>query len=418
MLNKAPRGTVDIYGEKMEVWQVIESKIRDITNKYRVKEIRTPMFEHTEIFVRATGESSDIVTKEMYTLYDKRGRSLTLKPEGTAGVARAFVENKMNTNELPQKLFYVTPCFRYEKPESGRQRQFHQLGMEYIGTPSVYADVEVIQFGYEFLKSLDIKNITLEINSLGDKECRSKFNDTLQKYLENKVELLCDECKERYIKNSMRVFDCKNETCQEELKDAPKITDELGVECSNDFKKLQDILSKLGIKYVVNKNLVRGLDYYTKTVFEFTTGYNGKNITICAGGRYNHLMKELAGVDLQAVGFGLGIERLVLLIDNEENRNKSDVVYIGSIGDEGKYKAIELGTKLRNEGIAVETDIANRNIKKQLKFADKIKAKFSIVIGENEVISNKVKLKNMDTGEEEEISLVDTEELIKKIKGE
>ncbi len=418
MLNKAPRGTVDIYGEKMEVWHVIESKIRDITNKYRVKEIRTPMFEHTEIFVRATGESSDIVTKEMYTLYDKRGRSLTLKPEGTAGVARAFVENKMNTKELPQKLFYVTPCFRYEKPESGRQRQFHQLGIEYIGTPSVYGDVEVIQFGYEFLKSLDIKNITLEINSLGDKECRSKFNDTLQKYLENKVELLCEECKERYIKNPMRVFDCKNETCQEELKDAPKITDELGVECSNDFKKLQDILSKLGIKYVVNKNLVRGLDYYTKTVFEFTTEYNGKNITICAGGRYNHLMKELAGVDLQAVGFGLGIERLVLLIDNEENRNKSDVVYIGSIGDEGKYKAIELGTKLRNEGIAVETDIANRNIKKQLKFADKIKAKFSIVIGENEVVSNIAKLKNMDTGKEEEISLVDAEALIKKIKGE
>lgn len=398
MENRAPRGTVDILGINIKKWHKIEKLIRAMTKKYAIEEIRTPIFEYTEVFVKSTGESSDIVTKEMYTLYDKRGRSLTLKPEGTAGVARAFVENKLHTKESPQKLYYITPCFRYEKPESGRQRQFHQLGIEFLGSGSVYSDIEVIQFANEFLNELGIENLILEINSLGDKQCRENFNIILENFLKSKEELLCLECKERLKKNPMRVFDCKNEKCQEGLENAPKVLDTLDKECSEDFLKLIKILDDLKIKYIINKNLVRGLDYYTKTVFEFTTKYKGKNITICAGGRYNNLMKQLAGVNVKAVGFGLGMERLALLLEDKSSQEETKKIYIGSIGDEGKLKSIQLSKLLREKNYIVETDIVDRNIKKQIKYADKKNIDFTIIIGEEELENNNISIKNMHTG--------------------
>lgn len=418
MLYKAPRGTVDIFGEEMKIWQYVENIIRSTTKKYNIEEIRTPIFENTELFVRGVGESSDIVNKEIYTFQDKKGRSLSLRPEGTAGVARAFIENKMYADTLPKKLFYLAPFFRYEKPQAGRQRQFHQLGVEYFGSPSVYADAEVITLASDLISKFGIKNVQLEINSLGDIECRKNFNTKLKSFLEETLDGLCDECKQRFLKNPMRVFDCKNENCQKELSNAPIITDNLGQECSAEFEKLQEILRGLGIDFIVNKQLVRGLDYYTKTVFEFTCQDIGAKSTICGGGRYNNLIEEIGDVSVPAVGFGIGIERLILTIKSNKdtlNLNKEKSVYIGSMSDIAKIEAIKLSTLLRSNNIIVETDLTEKNVKNQMKYANKKAVDYAIIIGDSEVEIRKFNLKNMQSGEQTNFDFDDIENLIKTI---
>ncbi len=419
MLNKAPRGTVDIYGEEMSIWNEVEKVIKEVTKNYNISEIRTPIFEYTELFIRGVGESSDIVNKEIYTFNDKKGRSLSLRPEGTAGVARAFIENKMYADTLPKKMYYLAPFFRYEKPQAGRQRQFHQLGVEYYGSDSVYSDVEVILLASELISKLGIKNVTLELNSLGDVECRKNFNQKLKNFLSETIDDLCDECKVRFQKNPMRVFDCKNDKCQEKLSDAPIITENLGENCKKEFEQLQELLKELGVPYVINKNLVRGLDYYTKTVFEFTCKDIGAKSTICGGGRYNNLIKEMSNIEVPAVGFGIGMERLILTIKSNKdsiNINKDTLVYIGSIGAKGKLKAMQLTNDLRNNNIKCEFDIADKNVKAQMKFANKINSDYSIIVGDNEVETGKFELKDMETGEKTEFKFEEIEKIIQNLK--
>ncbi len=418
MLNKAPRGTVDIFGEEMSIWHNIENTIRSITKKYNIEEIRTPIFEYTDLFIRGVGESSDIVNKEIYTFLDKKGRSLSLKPEGTACVVRSFIENKMYADSLPKKLYYISPFFRYEKPQAGRQRQFHQLGVEYFGTGSVYADAEIISMATDLISKLGLKNVRLEINSLGDVECRKEFNENLKQFLAENIETLCDDCKARYLKNPMRVFDCKNNNCQTILSNAPIITDSLGEQCKAEFEKLQNILNDLNIEYIINKKLVRGLDYYTKTVFEFICEDIGANSSICGGGRYNHLVEEMSGISVPAVGFGMGMERLILTVkanSDNINFNKEKTIFIGSMSEASKIEAIKLANELRNNNIICESDIVEKNVKQQMKYANKKDMDYVIIIGDNEIETKCVKLKNMETGEQLELKMDDYDKIIKSI---
>ncbi len=418
MLNKAPRGTVDIFGEEMSIWHDVEQIIRDISKNHNIEEIRTPIFEYTELFVRGVGESSDIVNKEIYTFLDKKGRSLSLKPEGTACIVRSFIENKMYADTLPKKFFYLSPFFRYEKPQAGRQRQFHQLGVEYFGTDSVYADAEVISVANDLISKFGLKNVRLEINSLGDTECRKNFNESLKRFLAENIDSLCQDCKERYLKNPMRVFDCKNSNCQSILVDAPIITDSLGEQCKSEFEKLKAILTKIGVEYAVNKKLVRGLDYYTKTVFEFICDDIGANSSICGGGRYNNLVEEMSGISVPAVGFGMGMERLILTIKANKDKmllNKNKTVYIGSMSDDAKIEAIKLASVLRNKNIICENDIVEKNVKQQMKYANKKGIDYVIIIGDSEIETKCIKLKNMETGQQIELNIDDYDEIVQNI---
>ncbi len=419
MINKSPRGTVDIFGEEMKLLRYVEDVIHNLAKNYSIEEVRTPIFEYTELFVRSVGESSDIVNKEIYTFLDKKNRSLSLRPEGTAGVARFFIENKMYAGTLPKKFYYLGPFFRYEKPQAGRQRQFHQLGVEYYGTGSVYADVEVISLANDLIKKLGIKNVTLEINTLGGIECRESFGKRLKSFLGETLDSLCDDCKERFLKNPMRVFDCKNKDCQEKLSEAPTITDFVGKRCEEDFKKLQEILKELEIDFVVNKKLVRGLDYYTKTVFEFTCDDIGAKSTICGGGRYNSLLEEIGNIHAPAIGFGIGIERLLLSLKNNNNIDikKGKSVFIGSIGDSAKMEAIKLSSILRDNNIICENDIIERNVKSQMKYANKESFDYAIIIGDSEVQSRVFNLKNMLTGEQVEFNFNEHSKIIESILG-
>jgi len=409
MIN-VPKGTKDILPSESYKWQFIEQTARDVAKAFNVSEIRTPTFEHTEVFSRGVGESTDIVNKEMYTFNDKGGRSITLKPEGTAGVARAFVENGLVSSALPVKVCYLTQCFRYERPQAGRLREFHQFGIEMLGSNAPNIDAETILLAKTLLDKLGVTGYTLYINSIGCKECRAKYHAALKEYLSENLDKLCNLCKDRYVKNPMRILDCKNPDCKEITKGAPKILDYICDDCKNHFEKVKSLLTIAGVPFEVDAGIVRGLDYYTKTVFEFVSNNIGAQGTICGGGRYDGLISQLGGADVPGVGFALGIERLLLLMENIgvdiPNLNKVKL-YLAPMGDSESEKAFELATALRTQGIICEFDHMNRGIKAQFKYADKIGAKFVGVIGSSELEKGVIKLKEMATGEEKEVAFND-----------
>ncbi|PKM51872.1 MAG: histidine--tRNA ligase [Firmicutes bacterium HGW-Firmicutes-7] len=408
MLTQAPRGTTDIFGDYMTAWQMLEGTMRGLCKDFSFNEIRTPIFEHTELFSRGVGETTDIVQKEMYTFMDKGDRSISLKPEGTAGVVRAYLERNLYADTQPTKLFYLTPTFRYEKPQAGRMRQFHQFGVELFGSDHATADAEVIALAAQMLERLNIKNVELNINSLGGPECREKYNALLKVFLTNNKDGLCSTCKDRLEKNPLRILDCKNESCNTIIQDAPLMLDHLGDDCKAHFEELLALLDAMEIKYSVNPWIVRGLDYYTKTVFEFISKEIGAQGTVCGGGRYNGLIEECGGSPTPAVGFGAGIERLLMTIEASNGKiqyEKSVDLYIGTMGAAATRKAASLVNTLRKNNINAEMDLIGRSVKAQMKYANKIGARYSIILGENELSENKGLLKNMQDSEQIEISL-------------
>mgnify|MGYP002509581303 CR=1 FL=1 len=405
-----PKGTKDVLPQDSYKWQYIEAKAREVASLFNASEIRTPTFEHTEVFLRGVGQTTDIVNKEMYTFLDKGDRSITLKPEGTAGVARAFVENGLANATLPAKLYYITQCFRYERPQAGRLREFHQFGIEFLGSTDANIDAEVILLAKTFLDKVGVTGITLNLNSIGCPTCRKNYQQALKDYLSDNFSKLCPLCQERFSKNPLRVLDCKNEECKELTKGAPKIIDYVCDECASHFEKVKMLLDKAGVSYQVNPNIVRGLDYYTKTVFEFVSDNIGAQGTVCGGGRYDGLIQELGGKDVAGIGFAVGIERILMLLENLgvniPNPNGVEV-YVAPMGEEEAVKAFMLVCSLRQKGVKAETDHMARGIKSQFKYADKIGAKYVAVIGADELQKKVVKLKNMADGIEEEISFDD-----------
>ena len=406
------KGTKDIYGVEVKAWQEIEGKMRRLCETFGIGEIRTPAFEFTELFVRGVGETTDIVQKEMYTFTDDGDRSLTLRPEGTAGAVRAYIEHGMHNQAQPTKLYYISPTFRCENTQAGRQRQFHQFGIEILGSYSAAQDAEVISVATALLEVMGIKGVELRINSLGCPECRARYNRTLKEFIGKNLDKLCDTCKERFEKNPLRVLDCKEEGCQAIIADAPSVLDCLDEECTAHFEKVQAILKENGIPFTVDPKIVRGLDYYTRTVFEFV--FDG--LTVCGGGRYDMLVEECGGKPTGAVGFGLGIERLMMILE-KLNGSLADMperdVYIGSMGEAGLMRAQALTFALRKSGVKADCDTVERSVKAQMKYANKIGAKYSVILGDSELESGKVQLKEMETGEAEEVSVADLVEILK-----
>lgn len=406
----APKGTKDTLPSQVYKWHYVEQKFSEICDKYGFKEIRTPLFEHTELFKRGVGDTTDIVQKEMYTFNDYANRSITLKPEGTSPVARAFIEHKQYAEVQPTKYYYITPCFRYEKPQSGRLRAFHQFGIEIFGTTNMLADAECICLGYDFLHSMGLTDIQLRINSVGCPACRQKHRDALRKFLEPVYDQLCGTCKDRYERNPMRILDCKSEICQDLVKDAPNMIDYLCDECKDAFDDVQKDLDAMGIEYIVDPRIVRGLDYYTKTAFEFVMESNGTQGTVCGGGRYDHLIEEIGGPPIPGVGFGLGIERLLMLMDEkgiEIPKPEPLKAFIAVMGDNAKAFGLKLLRDLRNKGVKAEIDTLARNIKGQFKYADRLGAQYTVVIGENELTQGMVSIKEMATSQQRQVKLED-----------
>ncbi|AOT72830.1 histidine--tRNA ligase [Geosporobacter ferrireducens] len=405
---QAPRGTRDVLPSETYKWNYVESLFREICEKFGYKEIRTPIFEHTELFHRGVGETTDIVQKEMYSFKDNGGREITLKPEGTAPVVRSFIENKLYAEPQPMKLFYITPCFRYERPQAGRLRAFHQFGVEAFGTSNPSVDAEVIGIAMAFYKKLAITNLELRINSVGCPDCRKKYNKTLKEYLRSKLDKLCKTCQDRFDRNPMRIIDCKTDTCKEEIKDVPYMLDHICEDCRIDFEELKENLTLMEIPYTVDPTIVRGLDYYTKTAFEIVSKEIGAQGTVCGGGRYDGLIGCLGGPSTPGVGFGMGIERLLLTLQNNQieiPRPRGLDIFIAAIGENPSKEAVKLLHKLRLEGVSADKDHMNRSLKAQFKYADKQQAAYTIVIGDHELEKDIVRLKNMDTGDQEEIKL-------------
>ncbi|NLP35423.1 MAG: histidine--tRNA ligase [Clostridiales bacterium] len=406
MITQRPKGTQDWYGAQMHKRTIIEAAARKICKAYNIKEIITPAFEHTILFQRGVGETTDVVQKEMYTFEDKGHRSITLKPEGTAGAVRAYLENGLFAESQPTKLFYITQAFRYENPQSGRLRQHHQFGIEFFGSASPLAEVELITLLTEFMKDIGLKGANLHINSIGCKNCRKTYNEALLTFLRQHEEHLCSTCKERMQKNPLRVLDCKVPSCNEIVKDAPRTIEYLDDECKSHFDELQSLLNELGISYQVDTGIVRGLDYYTKTVFEFV---NADGFTLCGGGRYDGLIHEIdEKQDIPAVGFGFGIERIINELEAEGvelEQEPSIQLYVGILGKEAKASAYKIVHQLRNAGVIVETDYLDRSVKAQMKYANKIGAKNTVIIGADELSNNTARVKNMETGEQTEVAL-------------
>ena len=417
MLTEAPKGTKDIYGSYMEEWQRVEQVMRELCSDFGIKEIRIPIFEHTELYLRGVGDTTDIVQKEMYTFKDKADRSITLRPEGTAGVARSFIEHGMYNNPQPTRRFYIGPMFRYENTQKGRQRQFHQFGVEMLGSYSPALDAEAISVVAELLKRLGIKDVELRINSLGCNKCRQRYNTALKEYIGSNIDKLCDDCKSRFDKNPLRVLDCKEESCQRIIAEAPVVLDYLDDECKEHFETVKAILDDMGIKYTVDEKIVRGLDYYTRTVFEFVANGIGAQGTVCGGGRYDNLIAECGGQPMGCAGFAVGIERLLLMLEaqNGEFKETNEMdIYIGSIGKEGLVKSQGIAYRMRSEGIRAEGDSVGRSVKAQMKYANKIGAKYSVILGDNEIAEDTANLKNMETGEQEQIKVSELVEIMKK----
>ena len=403
-----PKGTKDVLPQESYKWHYIENKVRKVALDFNIKEIRTPTFEHTELFLRGVGDTTDIVNKEMYTFNDKGDRSMTLKPEGTAGVARAFIENSLYANTQPTKMYYITPVFRYERPQAGRLREHHQFGIEYYGSESYMADVEVMCVAKTIFDRLGVKELELNINSIGCPECRKKYNEALKAYLKDNFDKLCSTCKERYEKNPLRILDCKEEGCKAITAKAPVILDYLCDDCKQHHENVLKELDKLNIKYVVNPHIVRGLDYYTRTVFEFVSTSIGAQGTVCGGGRYNNLVEQVGGKPCPAVGFGMGLERLILTLESlglSVGEEEVPTLYIASLSKKAKDMIMPFAMNLRQNGISVEIDLMDRAFKGQMKYANKIGAKYLLVLGDDELQTNEAKIKDMASGEETPIKL-------------
>ncbi len=405
-----PKGTKDVLPADSYRWQYIEGAARKIAARYALKEVRTPTFEHTELFNRGVGDTTDIVNKEMYTFLDKGGRSVTLKPEGTAGVARTFIENGMAGGVLPAKMYYLTPAFRYERPQAGRLREFHQFGVEFFGASAPEADAELILLVDSFLRELGISSLSLKLNSIGCKHCRPKYNEALRDYFRPHLSELCETCRSRFEKNPLRMLDCKEEGCRQIAAGAPRILDYLCDDCASHFESLKAMLTENGVSYEIDPNIVRGLDYYSKTVFEFVSTAIGAQGTVCGGGRYDTLIENLGGSPTPAVGFAVGIERLILLMQNTGvpfGEEPTVTVYLAGMDEPSRKKAFAIAQELRRNGISVEIDLMGRSIKAQFKYAGKTGAKYVAVIGSNELENGVMSVKNMSTSTSETVAFPD-----------
>lgn len=411
VITKKIKGTEDVLPKDSYRWQFVEDVMRKESAAYGFKEIRTPVFEHTELFARGVGQTTDVVQKEMYTFDTKGGESVTLRPEGTAGAARAVLGHGLVNDSLPIKASYFVSCYRYEKPQAGRLREFHQFGLECYGTQSPVADAELICAAQSIFDRLGIKQLRLEINSIGCPTCRAEYHKALKEYFYGYKDELCETCNSRLEKNPMRILDCKSPVCSKIAQGAPKITDYLCDECKEHFASVQKYLDAAGVEYTVNPTIVRGLDYYTKTVFEFVTDFIGAQGTVCGGGRYDGLIEELGGKHLPSLGFAMGIERLLMLMDKqgiEIPKPSTCDLYVAVMGESASLKSFEIIKAVRSCGLIAETDVVGRGLRAQMKYADKIGAKFSMVLGDNEIEQGKAVIKNMSSGEQTEIVLDDT----------
>ncbi len=403
-----PKGTKDVLPFDSYKWQYAEAVARETCRLYNFREIRTPIFEHTELFTRSIGDDTDVVKKEMYTFLDKGDRSITLKPEGTAPVARSFVENALDACSLPLKMFYITPVFRYENPQAGRLREHHQFGVELYGGDNALLDYEVISLAHSFLSKMGVSGLVLNLNSIGCEHCRGKYNEALKAYLKSRLTDMCPTCRERFERNPLRILDCKVSGCKEIVKDAPKILDYICDDCKTHMSELESLLKAGGIEYQINPNIVRGLDYYTKTVFEFVTTALGSQGTVCGGGRYNHLVESVGGKPTPCVGFGLGLERLLMLLDalgKEIVDNNRPELFVVCQNSAFLADCRNIVATLRNNGIAAETEYTGRSVKAQFRYADKQNSKFVAVIGESEIQSGKINVKRLSDGSQEEVEI-------------
>jgi len=415
MAMQAPKGTKDLLPVDSYKWHYVENKFKKIAEEYGIREIRTPMFEHTELFTRGVGETTDVVQKEMYTFEDKGGRSVTLKPEGTAPAVRAFIESSLYNEAQPTKLYYFTPAFRYENVQKGRLRQFHQFGIEVFGSKEASIDAEGISLAMRAIDELGLKDLSLNINSLGCPECRKKYNDALKQFLQENYEGLCGTCKSRFERNPMRILDCKEKKCKEITKNAPTILDYICDECKDHFEELKKYLQAMDIKYTIDPNIVRGLDYYTKTVFEIIY----KDLTVCGGGRYDKLIEELGGPDMPAFGFAAGLERLIMTLDAEgiEIPNSSYIdLYVGAMGADAKIESLKLINDLRKKGLKCDCDHMNRSVKASMKYANKTNCRFTAILGDNELQLGMAKIKRMSDGEQFEVNLKDLDGIVELVK--
>jgi len=409
-----PRGTIDILPSESPLWRYIEESARRVSALRGFGEIRFPTFEATELFNRGVGDTTDVVQKEMYTFTDRENRSLTLRPEGTACVARSVVENKLYADAMPLKLYYLTSCFRYEKPQAGRSREFYQFGAEMFGASSPMADAEVIALADAILREIGIDNTSLHINSIGCPECRPKYRAALHDYFEGHKEELCDTCRGRLDTNPLRILDCKSPICSEIAKNAPKTIDYLCPDCAAHLEALKKALDKLGIAYSIDTKIVRGLDYYTRTVFEFIAEDIGAQSTVCGGGRYDGLIEEVGGPATPGIGFAMGITRLILALQNKKDASlkaAAPSLYVAPLGENASVYAMATVEALRNSGIYAECDVVGRSLKAQMKYADKTSAAYTLIIGDGELECGKAKLKNMATSEQTEIDINDIEAL-------
>lgn len=413
LITQAPKGTEDLLPDQSYRWQYLEKSFKEVCDRFGYKEIRMPTFEHTELFERGVGDTTDVVQKQMYTFLDKGGRSVTLRPEGTASVARSFLQHSLYAQALPLKMFYDIACFRYENKQKGRLREFHQFGVEVFGSKGPSIDAEIISLAITFLKKVGLNDLSVNINSIGCPDCRKKYNDALKEYFRPHLAELCGTCNERFERNPLRILDCKSEICQGFAKNAPTILEYICDDCRSHFEEFKNILDSMEISYTINPGIVRGLDYYTKTVFEIISG----PFTVCGGGRYDGMIEEFGGDSIPGIGFGLGIERLLIRLDElgiEIPKENEIDLYIAPLGEIAKKYATKLVLDLRCQGLNVETDHMDRGLKAQMKYANKIGSKFVAVIGDNEISENAVNLKNMNTGNEEKIQI---DNIISTIKG-
>lgn len=404
----SPKGTMDVLPGQSEKWQALENAVRSVCKRYGFEEIRTPVFEHTEVFSRGVGDTTDVVSKEMYTFEDKGHRSVTLRPEGTAGVVRSFLENGLFNNVLPAKLYYLIGCYRYEKPQKGRLREFHQFGIEMFGATDPSADASVIAMPHRLFREIGVRGIKLHLNSIGCRCCRGEYRQKLIAYFEDKKEQLCPTCQERLYKNPMRILDCKDPACQVLCKDAPLILDSICPDCRTHFDTVRKYLDEMGIEYLVDPKIVRGLDYYNRTVFEFVSEEIGAQGTVCGGGRYDGMTTQLGGADYPGIGFAMGLERFLLLLEAQgidlASPNVPDL-YIAPLGERARAASLKIAEDLISQGVNVSTDLMGKSVKAQMKYANRIGAKYVAVIGDSELDAGVIRLKNMAQGEEKEIAL-------------
>ena len=395
-----PKGTKDVLPGEVYRWHHVENVAREVAEAYAFREIRTPVFEHTELFSRGVGDTTDIVNKEMYTFLDKGNRSVTLRPEGTAGVARAFIGNGLSGGAMPFKAYYLISAFRYERPQAGRLREFHQFGAELYGAAGPYADAEIISLADRFLRNLGLKKVRLQINSIGCKSCRAEYNRALKEYFSPRLGEMCEDCNARFEKNPMRMIDCKNENCKKITEGAPRMLDYLCSDCAAHFDAVKSLLKEADIPFEINPSIVRGLDYYSRTVFEFASEAAGAQGTVLGGGRYDSLLEQMGEKPVPAVGFAAGIERLLMVMEAEQAQIKAPCgvdFYFAGMDGASRDRAFMLAEKLRGEGASCEVDLMDRSLKAQFKYADKIGARFVVVIGESELKEGAAEVKEMKT---------------------